>query len=76
MIQLTAQQQLLVWVPAIDFRKGLDSIIGFCRSQLKQNPFSGHGVCLRNKKGTAVKVLTYDGTGILVDAQTFFPGRS
>ena len=74
MIQLTAQQHLLVWVPAIDFRKGLDSLIGHCRGVLKHSPFSGTVFAFRNSKGTAVKLLTYDGTGFWLMHKRFSQG--
>jgi transposase len=74
MIQLTAQHQLCVWVPALDFRKGIDGVIGYCRGQLKQSPFSGTVFAFRNKKGTAVKLLTYDGTGFWLMHKRFSQG--
>lgn len=74
MIQLTAQQHLFVWVPALDFRKGIDSLIGFCRGTLKHSPYSGTIFAFRNKKGTAVKLLTYDGTGFWLMHKRFSQG--
>lgn len=74
MIQLTAQHQLFVWVCAIDFRKGVDGLIGYCRSKLHENPFSGTVFAFRNKKGTAVKLLTYDGTGFWLMHKRFSQG--
>lgn len=75
MIQLSAQQSLYVWVAAIDFRKGIDSLIGLCRSVLKENPFSGAVFAFRNPRGTAVKLLTYDGTGFWLMHKRFSQGR-
>lgn len=74
MIQLTAQHQLFLWVQALDFRKGIDGLIGHCRSTLNQNPFSGTVFAFRNKKGTAVKLLTYDGTGFWLMHKRFSQG--
>lgn len=74
MIQLTPQHQLFVWVLPIDFRKGLDGLIGHCRSKLNQSPFSGTVFAFRNKKGTAVKLLTYDGTGFWLMHKRFSQG--
>ena len=74
MIQLTATQQLLVWVQALDFRKGIDGLIGYCRARLNQNPFSGVVFAFRNKKGTAVKLLVYDGTGFWLMHKRFSQG--
>lgn len=74
MIQLTPQQQLFVWVYAIDFRKGIDALIGHCRSQLNQNPFSGAIFAFRNSSGNAVKLLAYDGTGFWLMHKRFSQG--
>lgn len=74
MIGLSTQHQLLVWVPALDFRKGIDGLIGHCRSKLNQSPFSGTVFAFRNKKGTAVKLLTYDGTGFWMMHKRFSQG--
>jgi transposase len=73
-IQLTPQQQLCVWVPAIDFRAGIDSLVGLCRKQLAQNPFSGAVFAFRNKKGNSVKLLAYDGTGFWLMQKRFSQG--
>jgi transposase len=75
MIQLTPQHHLFVWVPAIDFRKGIDSLVGFCRAKLQQNPFTGTIFAFRNNKGTAVKLLTYDGTGFWLMQKRFSKGK-
>ncbi len=41
MIQLTPQHKILVYPEHIDFRKGIDKIIGFSRAYLNCNPLSG-----------------------------------
>jgi transposase len=74
MIQLSPQQQLFVWVTAIDFRKGIDALVGHCRSKVKQNPFSGAIFAFRNRKGNAVKLLVYDGTGFWLMHKRFSQG--
>lgn len=74
MIQITPQHHLFIQVAAIDFRKGIDSLIGFCRAKLQQNPYSGTVFAFRNHKGTAVKLLTYDGTGFWLMQKRFSQG--
>jgi transposase len=71
MMQLTPQHRLFVQVSPIDFRKGIDALVGFCRSKLQQDPFSGAIFAFRNQKGTAVKLLTYDGTGFWLMQKRF-----
>jgi transposase len=74
MIQITPQHQLFVWVQALDFRKGIDGLIGHCRSKLSHSPFSGAIFAFRNHKGTAVKLLAYDGTGFWLMHKRFSQG--
>ena len=59
----------------MDFRKGIDKIIGFCRAHLKHNPLSGTLFCFRNKNMTAVKILVYDGTGFWLCHKRFSQGK-
>lgn len=75
MMQLTPQHRLFVQVAPIDFRKGIDALVGFCRSKLQQNPFSGTIFAFRNQKGTAIKLLTYDGTGFWLMQKRFSQGK-
>lgn len=75
MIQMTPQHRLFVQVAPIDFRQGIDGLVGFCRSKLEQSPFSGTIFAFRNKKGTAVKLLTYDGTGFWLMQKRFSAGK-
>lgn len=74
MIQITPQQTLVLAVDAIDFRKGIDGLIGLCRKYFG-DPFSGTVFAFRNQKGTAVKLLIYDGTGFWLCAKRFSSGK-
>ena len=75
MIQLTTQHKLFVYTEAIDFRKGIDGLVGICRSKLKENPFSGTVFAFRNSKYTAVKLLIYDGSGFWLMHKRFSQGK-
>jgi len=74
MIQLSQHNCVYVQIGHIDFRKGLDSLIGVCRGELKQNPFSGAIFAFKNRKGTAVKLITYDGSGFWLMHKRFSQG--
>jgi transposase len=63
MIQLTPQMRILVAIEPADFRRGMDGLAQVCRQQLQQDPFSGCVFVFRNRRGTAVKALVYDGQG-------------
>jgi len=63
MIQISPQMRILVAVDPVDFRKGIDGLAGICRRVLKSDPFSGYVFVFRNRRGTAIKILVYDGQG-------------
>jgi transposase len=62
-IQLAPQMRILVAVESADFRKGIDGLCRICRQALGSDPFSGVVFVFRNRLGTAVKLLAYDGQG-------------
>ena len=63
MIQLTPHMRVLVAVAPVDFRKGIDGLARACREVFEADPFSGAVFVFRNHRGTAVKLLVYDGQG-------------
>ena len=63
MIQVAPQMRILVAVEPADFRKGIDGLCGLCRRTLAEDPFSGAIFLFRNRRGTALKLLAYDGQG-------------
>ena len=63
MIQITPQMRILVAVEPADFRCGIDGLARLCRARLAEDPFSGVLFVFRNRKGTAIKALVYDGQG-------------
>ncbi len=63
MLQITPQMKILVAVEPADFRKGIDGLVRLCKDTLGQDPFAGAVFVFRNRRGTAIKVLVYDGQG-------------
>ena len=63
MIQVTPQMRILVAVEPADFRKGIDGLAQVCRAALESDPFCGTLFVFRNRRGTALKILVYDGQG-------------
>ena len=39
MIQLVPQLNILLAYEAVDFRKGIDSLVALCKTRLDQDPF-------------------------------------
>ena len=75
MLQLTPQMKILVAVAPADFRRGIDGLAQLCRDTLHQDPFVGTVFVFRNRKGTALKVLTYDGQGFWLCHKRLSRGR-
>lgn len=63
MIQISPQMRILVAVEPADLRKGIDGLARMCRQVLDENPFSGAIFVFRNRRGTSIKALVYDGQG-------------
>lgn len=71
MIQITPQMRVLVGVEPADFRCGIDGIAERCRKVLESDPFSGTVFVFRNRRGTAIKLLVYDGQGFWLCHERF-----
>lgn len=63
MIAITPQMRILCFIRPVDFRAGIDGLLGHCRRELQVDPFSGVLFVFRNRKGTAIKMVVYDGQG-------------
>lgn len=75
MIQIVPHLKVLVAYEAVDFRKGIDSLAGVCRQQFQVDPFTGTLFVFRNRSGTALKLLVYDGQGFWLCQKRFSKGR-
>ena len=52
-----------------DLRRSFDGLHGLVRSQLAEDPRSGHLFLFCNRRRTRLKVLCFDGTGLWVCAK-------
>jgi transposase len=75
MMALSAHIRVLVCVAAVDFRKGIDGLARVCREVLSTDPFSGTVFVFRNRRGTAIKLLAYDGQGFWLCQKRLSEGR-
>lgn len=75
MLSLTPQMRILVAVDAIDFRNGIDGLAGICRNRFQKDPLSGCMFVFRNRRGTSVKILVYDGQGFWLCQKRLSKGR-
>ena len=75
MIQITPQMRVLVAIEPVDGRKGIDSLARLCQEQLAEDPFSGCVFIFRSRRGTTVRLLTYDGQGFWLLIKRLSRGR-
>ena len=75
MLQITPQMKILVAVEPADFRRGMDGLARLCREALQHDPFGGAVFVFRNRKGTALKLLMYDGQGFWLCHKRLSQGR-
>ena len=58
--------RVLVATRPVDFRRGADGLAATVQSILRQDPFSGTIFVFRSKRADRVKLLVYDGTGLVL----------
>jgi len=75
MLQIPPQMKILVAIEPVDFRRGIDGLARLCRETLQHDPFAGVVFVFRNRKGTALKVLMYDGQGFWLCHKRLSQGR-
>jgi transposase len=66
-----------VWIAAghTDMRKGFDGLAALVQTTLAENPFNGHVFVFRGKRGDILKVLWFDGQGLMLLAKRLERGR-
>lgn len=58
--------RILVATRPVDFRRGADGLAATVQSILQQDPFNGTVFVFRSKRADRVKLLIYDGTGLVL----------
>jgi len=66
-----------VWIVAghTDMRKGFDGLAALVQTALAANPFCGHVFVFRGRRGAILKVLWFDGQGLMLLAKRLERGR-
>jgi transposase len=75
MIQIIAQMRVLVAIESVDGREGIDSLAQLCQEKLAEDPFSGCVFVFRSRRGTAIRLLSYDGQGYWLAQKRLSRGR-
>jgi transposase len=50
----------------VDFRKGADTLAALAKEALKQDPYAGTVIVFRAKRADRIKILVWDGTGLVL----------
>jgi transposase len=75
MLQLPPPSRIFVATEPVDVRKDIDGLAAVCRQRLGAHPLEGAVDVCRNRAGTALKLLLYDGQGSWMLMQSRSPGR-
>ncbi|MBF8257308.1 MAG: hypothetical protein HW375_2215 [Anaerolineales bacterium] len=66
MIVPTGPVRVMVALKPVDFRKGLDGLAGLVQETLKGDPFAGVIYVFRSKRADKLKLIFWDGTGMVL----------
>jgi transposase len=66
MITVPAGIRVLVATKPVDFRKGGDGLAALVREALGEDPFSGTIFIFRSKRADRLKIVAWDGTGLVL----------
>ena len=65
MIAVPPGVRILLAAEPVDFRKGMDGLAALVQQALRADPFAGEVFIFRPKRADRVKILVYDGTGLV-----------
>ena len=66
MIFGTVPPRIYIATRPVDFRKGIDGLAAVALETLKLDPFSGAAFIFRPKRADRVKILIWDGSGLIL----------
>ena len=66
MITVPAGFQVLVATRPVDFRKGADGLAALVQETLGHDPFCGTIYVFRSRRADRVKLLAWDGSGLIL----------
>ena len=74
MITPPAGVQVLVATKPVDFRKGANGLAARIKDEMRADPFSGVIYVFRARRADRIKLLYWDGTGVVLVAKTLEQG--
>ena len=67
--------RVLVWSAPVDFRSGMDRLAALVQVTLRLDPFAGDVFVFRSRRLDRLKLLVYDGTGLVLVTKRLEKGR-
>ena len=75
MIALRADLKVLVAARPVDFRKSIHTLSALVAEALRTNPYCGDVFVFRSKRSDRVKLLAWDGSGMVLVTKWLEQGR-
>lgn len=75
MLQISPRHQLFIATEPVNFCNGIDGLKSICKQLWHNDPFGGQFFIFRNRRGTDIKILTYDGNGFWLAQKRFSSGK-
>ena len=66
--------RVLMATKPVDFRKGANGLAALIKDEMKADPFSGVVYVFRAKRADRIKLLYWDGSGVVLMAKTLEQG--
>lgn len=67
--------RILVTAQPVDFRRGIDSLSTLVKETLLVDPFAGDVFVFRSKRADRLKILVWDGSGLVLLSKRLERGR-
>ena len=68
-------RRILAYREPVDLRKSIDGLVGLVQGVLAEDPLSGSVFCFFNRRGSYLKLVTWDRTGYCLFAKRLEHGR-
>jgi len=75
MLAISPQSRIFIALEAVDFRRGMDGLSQRALELFNQHPIEGGIFVFRNRSGTSLKMVAYDGQGMWLFQKRFSKGR-
>jgi transposase len=67
--------RILLAAQPVDFRKGMDGLAALVQRALRAGPFQGDVFIFRARRADRIKLLVFDGTGLVLYSKRLEAGR-